>query len=522
MRNIQIILLTAVLVVFGLSIFLYKAAYLGYPLWPDERAKTFEIEARVTIDDVNGPLKATMVVPQSNGHFGIVDELFYSSGMGQTSSTDSRGNRIYTLAAREAEGRRSFYYRAKLYQFTADISQDPSQEQLAVMLDVPSLLEGYPQPQAEALEALVAKYIANSTDADNLVRLAISSLEDGRMTDEERIALDLSPGSSPSDLDKARFIALALRTDGVPAYVVGGLNLSGSHRLAKPVHWVNVWNGERWVNYNMNSGDPRVPDTYFEWWRDRPSMVTVDGGRLRRLSLAHSEEISPREEASAALAKIIQDPLAQMTLFGLPIEVQQVYKVLLLVPIGALTLIILRQIIGIKTFGVFMPVLIALSFRQTQLVNGIILFTTITMVGLAFRLYFERLKLLSVPRLSAVLIVIIILMVMYSFFLEQFALGSGLSIALFPVVILTMTVERMSVIWEEYGPKECFQQGAGTLLVAVICYIVMQLDEVQFLVFVYPELLLVLLAVAIWFGRYTGYRLTELVRFKSLAEKGAP
>jgi hypothetical protein len=39
----------------------------------------------------------------------------------------------------------------------------------------------------------------------------------------------------------------------------------------------------------------------------------------------------------------------------------------------------------------------------------------------------------------------------------------------------------------------------------------------QYLVFAFPELLLVLLAFILWFGQYRGYRLFELLRFKVLA-----
>jgi hypothetical protein len=44
---------------------------------------------------------------------------------------------------------------------------------------------------------------------------------------------------------------------------------------------------------------------------------------------------------------------------------------------------------------------------------------------------------------------------------------------------------------------------------------------VRHFVLVFPELLLVLLALTLLMGRYTGYRLTELMRFKALAEPGA-
>ena len=60
------------------------------------------------------------------------------------------------------------------------------------------------------------------------------------------------------------------------------------------------------------------------------------------------------------------------SLLSLPLHTQRVYRMLLMVPVGAFLLVILRNIIGIITFGTFMPVLIALAFRETQLLWGIV------------------------------------------------------------------------------------------------------------------------------------------------------
>jgi hypothetical protein len=44
----------------------------------------------------------------------------------------------------------------------------------------------------------------------------------------------------------------------------------------------------------------------------------------------------------------------------------------------------------------------------------------------------------------------------------------------------------------------------------------------EHLIFVFPELLLLIIAVSLLAGRYTGYRLLELRRFKALAPGSAP
>jgi hypothetical protein len=163
-----------------------------------------------------------------------------------------------------------------------------------------------------------------------------------------------------------------------------------------------------------------------------------------------------------------------------------------------------------------MPVLIALAFRETQLLWGLLLFTVLVGAGMSIRLYFEHLKLLVVPRLTAVLIVVIVFMVTFSILTHKLGLERGLSVALFPMVILTMVIERISIVWEELGPTEALKQGMGTLIVAAFTFVVIRIKYVEHFIFVFPELLFVLLAATLLLGRYSGYRLLELWRFKAL------
>jgi hypothetical protein len=87
------------------------------------------------------------------------------------------------------------------------------------------------------------------------------------------------------------------------------------------------------------------------------------------------------------------------------------------------------------------------------------------------------------------------------------------------MVILSMTIERMSIVWEERGASEALQEGIGSLLIAAVAYVVMGIAWLEHLIFVFPELLLLVIAVSLLAGRYTGYRLLELRRFKALAAR---
>jgi len=90
------------------------------------------------------------------------------------------------------------------------------------------------------------------------------------------------------------------------------------------------------------------------------------------------------------------------------------------------------------------------------------------------------------------------------------------------MVIISMVIERMSIVWEERGPMTSIREGLGSLFMASLAFMVMSLDLLAYWVTVYPELNLVILGVIVALGRYTGFRLTELKRFHQLTVQEKP
>jgi hypothetical protein len=175
-------------------------------------------------------------------------------------------------------------------------------------------------------------------------------------------------------------------------------------------------------------------------------------------------------------------------------------------------------VVGLPTFGTFTPILIALAFRETELGWGLTLFLAILLSGWLVRIALTNLRLLLVPRLACMLVVVIALMVIMSLLSERLGFTQGLSIALFPMVILTMTIERMSIVWEEFGSRQTLKETLGTLVVAMAGYYVMNHPQLVHLMFNFPELLLVILTLCLAIGSYSGYRLSEVLRFRDLAK----
>ena len=68
------------------------------------------------------------------------------------------------------------------------------------------------------------------------------------------------------------------------------------------------------------------------------------------------------------------------------------FKGLLLIPVAALIVVIMRVLVGLKTSGTFMPILIALAFLQTKLLPGLAIFIILVSVGLWIRSWLSHMK----------------------------------------------------------------------------------------------------------------------------------
>ncbi|MNT43626.1 hypothetical protein D3C72_1801100 [compost metagenome] len=84
-----------------------------------------------------------------------------------------------------------------------------------------------------------------------------------------------------------------------------------------------------------------------------------------------------------------------------------------------------------------------------------------------------------------------------------------------------MTIERLSITWEERGGGHAFKVAVGTLIAATLAHLLMSVPELTYFIFTFPAVLLILVGFMLAMGRYRGYRLTELVRFKAFVKADA-
>lgn len=504
MRNRQLYILALLLAVAGLAIFVYKFNTLGFPLKAAEQTQVWNVEAAVNFEPGPTAVKVTLQIPSLTPGFTLLDESFVSRGFGLSTHNTTNG-REAQWAVREASGPQTVYYRALVYRDPARAAEDSTPP-------FPEIPE-FDEPSRIAVDGLIAEVRRQSADVASFTSELLRHIDNAGS--DQYVRLFLSDSSSPTA--RAQLATRILAAAQIPARVSHGVFLRELGGAARVSPLLEVHDGVEWLYFDPVTRAQGWPPDFLVWWRGNGPIAQVEGGSNLEVSLAVQRNILDSLEVAERRIERLGSRAFDFSLFTLPITTQAVYSVLLMIPIGALVIVLLRNFVGIKTFGTFMPVLVALAFRETQLLWGIVLFAVIVALGLLIRFYLERLRLLLVPRLTCVLTVVVLLMAGISVLSQRLDIQPGLSIALFPMVIISMTIERMSIVWEERGASEAMQEGIGSLIVAAITYLVMGLAWLEHLVFVFPELLLLVLAITLLTGRYTGYRLLELKRFRSFA-----
>ena len=198
---------------------------------------------------------------------------------------------------------------------------------------------------------------------------------------------------------------------------------------------------------------------------------------------------------------------------------QLFFQFLILIPIGALVLSLFRNIIGFKTFGIFMPILLGLFLNSVGLLYGSVILTFVILLGLFERYILDKFYLLAVPRLSIILTMIVILFIGLSIFHTHFGWFESLSFKAIPVVILAVFIERLSIQLIEEGLQKSIAPILGTISIAVMTYFIYEILFIRVLLFTHPELLISIIGVQVLIGSYHGYRVSEVLRFKDFLKE---
>jgi hypothetical protein len=361
------------------------------------------------------------------------------------------------------------------------------------------------QDVVEALYRFVAKDIANDP-VDGPSASAVECLRNQR---GDRLA-------------QSRLLVALLRNRGIPARLVTGLTLNkGSEQ--PPHYWVEAWLSSygHWLPmcpFYQHFG--HVPSTYLVFgFGEKP---LVRGWHVKDLDFAFLVERLPALDVNAAGISPLKRLFLNLSLFSLPPAERRLVEILLLLPIAALIICIFRNVIGLRSFGTFAPALIGLAFHDLHSLPGIFVFVTILLIGWLMRRVLDHYHLLQVPRVATMLTLIMIVLIAAVVAANIYGAATTRYISLFPMIILCGMVERFWTLETEDSTSASFRTLFQTMLIATVIALVLSCTGLVQHMLRFPETLGLIMAAQLLIGRYTGYRLMELVRFRDFLKQPAP
>ncbi len=501
----RIEIISGLLILIGVGLMLYKVFVLGFPLAPGEYRDVWTIEGKISFKPADGPVEVELKLPRSQAGWEIVDEHFASSGFGfDIRQHDDKRWAVWSRSSLEQPT--TLYYKAQ-----ASRLSNQGLPERAPRPPVEPMLE---TDQLAATDRLVEVISAKSSGPERFTALLIQSLLPGASDPDAQFLL------STWEEERYRVILAVLGRAGIPANEIRGVRLEDGRRRQTLSAMIEIHNCKDWLVFDPETAQPGLPEDFFVWQRRGKEILSVIGARDSRLEFALVSNSLPARTVAVMGDRAEEIALLDFSIYSLPVEQQGVFKGLLLIPVAALVVVIMRLLVGIRTSGTFMPILIALAFMQTSLWLGLAIFLGLVSAGLVIRSWLSHMNLLLVSRISAVVIVVIFLMAALAILSYRMGLDQVLTVTYFPTIILAWTIERMSILWEEEGPHEVLVQGGGSLLVAVLAYAAMSSKLVSHLTFNFPELTLSLLGIILLLGKYTGYRLSELYRFRNMGDAG--
>lgn len=507
------------LVVLAGGIAAYKLAFLDYSLASIVPRTRYDVEVAMTLDGQGENVSIQTFAPVNDLRQEVVDEAG-SSGDLRLDSERFGVNRKLRWSGSRVGNDVAVSYSYSILSRPLRYDLDP---RLAVAEVYPAAVARFlrPEPtvQVDAPQIREALVQAGADRGPVLSRLErIYGVASGlrarpfKGTTDALTALRLGEASCNGKSHVATALA---RAAGIPARLVGGLVMTaGSKRTSH--QWVEVYAGGHWIPLDpTNRYFAELPEHYLKLYVGEEALFRHTQNINFDYRFHIATRLVPTERARTVLG-----PLNVWALFerlGLPYSM---LSVLLLLPIAALVVVLFRNVIGMPTYGTFLPALLAAAVAQTGLLWGFVGIAIVIAAATTARLAVHRLELLHSPTLAILLAVVTVTLLGTTLAADSLGLAALAHVSLFPIAVLAITAERFFLSLAEHGWADGLKHLAGTTVVIVACYVVMNSLALQMLVSGFPEIILVVVGVDIYLGHWIGMRLGEYLRFRGVAPVG--
>ena len=522
MRPIVFKIVLLLLLLIPAALMGYKLYVLNYPLKGLMPVVSYQIELAIDLEGYGEDVNVRTFLPRSDSRQRVIREVNASGPFVLEQQTKDL-NRLVSWKGESIEGMQNIRYVMQVqtkqirYELPGDmlIPEKYPADFEAYLKEEDGIQVSDPLIQQE-LHTIIPEGDRYVADVLNKIHRHLQDEFENRNFSGFTDALTALKLREASCNGKGRlFVAMARRMN-LPARLVGGFIMeSGSKRTSH--QWVEVFINGFWVPFDtINNHFAEIPANYLTLYYGDESLFRHSKNINFQYTFTTTKKMVPRYDAQEALSDSILNVLNLYATFERVGISQDLLKVLLMIPIGALVTVVFRNVIGLETFGTFLPALIAAASRETGLYWGLIGFVLIILITAVIRKGLDWLQLLHSPKMAVILAVVVLVMMAMTVTGVNLGLFELAQMTLFPIAILAITAERFAIMTEEQGYMKSFRIMFMTAIVIAAAYAVMSSLFLQSLFLAFPELLLVVMALNIWIGKWVGMRLMEFYRFRHL------
>lgn len=189
---------------------------------------------------------------------------------------------------------------------------------------------------------------------------------------------------------------------------------------------------------------------------------------------------------------------------------------ILLLPFLATIIVFCRQIIGIPTLEMLVPIALSITLVSTGLTAGLILLITILVASTLTRIFLKGVRIMQLPKMAMSMLFVSVFVFIALTVSASLGLLEVRRLSIFPILLLILLSDKIVALQLSRSPQETLVITLFTLSLGLLGFIILSFDLTRQVVLLYPEILLALIPINILIGRYFGLRLTELYKFSEL------
>ncbi|MFV1984609.1 MAG: UUP1 family membrane protein [Thiohalomonadales bacterium] len=500
----------------------YKLFVLNYPLAGLVPAVSYKVDLSMQVDGHGGDINLMTYLPKTDFRQSISNEE-NSSGIFALALQSDSDNRIANWQAQSVTGRQNVRYS---YSVLAKHLRYVIPENFTIPNSYPKYLLQYlnAEPGIQVDDPLIQQTLQKLFPQGRpFVKQALFTIH--RYLQDQYKNMNFSGftdaitalklGEASCNGKGRLFLALGRKLN-IPGRLVGGLILNnGSKRTSH--QWVEFYVNGHWVPFDtINDHAAEIPANFVSLYYGDLVLFKHTSNVNFKYIFKIQKKLVPQSDVQSSLSKSSLNIVNIYSVFERLGISQNLLVILLMIPLGAIVVVIFRNVIGLETFGTFLPALIAAASRETGLIWGLVGFSVIILVSSMVRRLLDKVHLLHSPKMAILLTNVVIVMLLLTIFGVQLNLFELAHISLFPIAILAITAERFTIMEIEQGWRKALFISLNTIVVIAAAYAIMDSLFLQSMILAFPELLFFVIALNLWLGKWVGMRVTEFYRFRRL------